>query len=144
MQINQLQKLAGNLGISDSVTFLGRIKHEELPRFYNAADVCVVPSYYESCGLVALESLACGTPVVASDVGNLRDVIRQGQTGYVVADNTPQRLAEKITLVLSRVSGVESSRASRESVNRFSWHNIARAVAKKLQLARSNYHALVT
>jgi len=57
-EIEQLQKLACNLNIQDSVTFLGLIKHEQLPYFYSAADVCVVPSYYESFGLVALESVA--------------------------------------------------------------------------------------
>ncbi|GAJ08261.1 unnamed protein product, partial [marine sediment metagenome] len=58
LEIEQLQKLACNLNIQDSVTFLGLIKHDQLPYFYSAADVCVVPSCYESFGLVALESLA--------------------------------------------------------------------------------------
>jgi len=74
-EIEQLQKLACNLKIQDSVTFLGLIKHEQLPYFYSAADACVIPSYYESFGLVALESLACGTPVVATDVGNLKNCL---------------------------------------------------------------------
>jgi len=60
-EIEQLRKLSRDLHIQDSVTYLGLIKHERLPYFYSAADACVVPSYYESFGLVALESLACGT-----------------------------------------------------------------------------------
>ncbi|GAI70814.1 unnamed protein product, partial [marine sediment metagenome] len=79
-EMEKLQELAGNLNIQDSVAFLGLIKHEQLPYFYSAADACVVPSYYESFGLAALESLACGTPVVATDVGNLKSVIRRGET----------------------------------------------------------------
>jgi len=139
-EIEQLQKLACNLNIQDSVTFLGLIKHEQLPYFYNAADVCVVPSYYESFGLVALESLACGTPVVATDVGNLRSVIRQGETGYVITDNAPHHLADKIALLLSRPNtDTESALSIRASVSRFSWANIAEAIARECQLVLANY-----
>ena len=144
-EIEQLQKLACNLNMQDSVTFLGLIKHEQLPYFYSAADVCVVPSYYESCGLVALESLACGTPVVATDVGNLKSVIRQGETGYVVIDNAPHRLADKIALLLSRPStDAESALSIRASVSRFSWPNIAEAIIRECQLVLTNYLAPVS
>jgi len=139
-EIEQLQKLARNLNIQDSVTFLGLIKHEQLPYFYSAADVCVVPSYYESCGLVALESLACGTSVVATDVGNLKSVIRQGETGYVITDNVPHRLADKIALLLSKPStDTESALSIRASVSRFSWSNIAEAIIRECQLVLANY-----
>jgi len=141
-EIEQLQKLACSLNIQDSVTFLGLIKHEQLPYFYSAADACVVPSYYESCGLVTLESLACGTPVVATDVGNLKSVIRQGETGYVVIDNTPHRLADKIALLLSRPSpDTESALSIRASVSRFSWSNIAEAIIRECQLVLAKYLA---
>ena len=144
-EIEQLQKLACNLNIQDSVTFLGLIKHEQLPYFYSAADACVVPSYYESFGLVALESLACGTPVVATDVGNLKSVIRQGETGYVVTDNAPHHLADKIALLLSRSStDTESTRSIRASVSRFSWSNIAEAIIRQCQLVLANYLAPVS
>ena len=144
-EIEQLQKLACNLNIQDSVTFLGLIKHEQLPYFYSAADACVVPSYYESFGLVALESLACGTPVVATDVGNLKSVIHQGETGYVVTDNAPHRLADKIALLLSRLStDIESALSIRASVSRFSWSNIAEAIIRECQLVLANYLAPVS
>jgi D-inositol-3-phosphate glycosyltransferase len=90
-ELEELQKQAAELNIGDSITFQGMVKQEQLPYYYSAADICVVPSYYESFGLVALESLACGTPVVAADVGDLRNIIREGETGYVVADNAPAR-----------------------------------------------------
>ncbi|MBA7478629.1 D-inositol 3-phosphate glycosyltransferase [subsurface metagenome] len=143
-EIEQLQKLACNLNIQDSVTFPGLMKHEQLSYFYSAADVCVVPSYYESCGLVALESLACGTPVVATDVGNLKSVIRQGETGYVVIDNAPHRLADKIALLLSKPSpDTESALSIRASVSRFGWPNIAEAIIEECRLVLANYFALV-
>jgi len=143
-EIEQLQKLSCDLHIQDSVTFLGLIKHEQLPYFYSVADVCVVPSYYESFGLVALESLACGTPVVATDVGDLKSAIRQGETGYVIADNAPHHLAEKIALLLSRPSpDTESALSIRASVSRFSWSNIAEALIRECQPVLANYLASV-
>jgi D-inositol-3-phosphate glycosyltransferase len=139
-EIEQLQELVRNLNIQDSVTFVGLVKHGELPYFYSAADACVIPSYYESFGLVALESLACGTPVVATDVGNFRSIIRQGETGYVVADNAPHQLADKIGLLLSRPStDIESALSIRASVSRFSWSNIAESIIKECQLVLTNY-----
>jgi len=104
----------------------------------------VVPSYYESFGLVALESLACGTQVVATDVGNLKNIIRQGETGYVITDNAPHRLADKIALLLSRPrANTKSIMSIRASVSRFSWSNIAEAIIKECQLVLSNYLAPV-
>jgi D-inositol-3-phosphate glycosyltransferase len=133
--IEQLQKLAHNLEVRNLVDFLGLIKHEELPYFYNAADACVVPSYYESFGLVALESLACGTPVVATDVGNHKNLIRQGETGYVIGDNDPCRLADKIALLLSRSeTDTKSAQSIRATVNRLSWANTAEAIVNNCRL----------
>ncbi len=143
-EIGQLQKLCRDLKLQDSVTFLGLIKHEQMPYFYSAADVCVVPSYYESFGLVALESLACGTPVVATDVGDLRSVILEGETGYVVGENTPTLLADKVSLLLSKPSAGQSYALSiRASVNRFSWQNIAKAIIGECQLVLDSYCAPV-
>jgi D-inositol-3-phosphate glycosyltransferase len=139
-EMEKLQKLSHVLHIQDSVTFLGLVKQEKLPYFYSAADACVVPSYYESFGLVALESLACGTPVVATDVGALKGIIHQGKTGYVLTDNTPRCLADKIALLLSRPSpDMESVLSIRASVNQFSWPNIAEAIIKECRLVLADY-----
>jgi D-inositol-3-phosphate glycosyltransferase len=141
-EIERLQKLSCALHIQGSVSFLGLVKHKQLPYFYNAADVCVIPSYYESFGLVALESLACGTPVVATDVGSLKSIIRHGESGYVVPDNVPHHLAEKIALVLSELSKNKDSILSvRASVSRFNWPNIAKAVIRECQPVLLNYFA---
>ena len=88
----------------DAVDFRGLVKQEQLPYFYSAADVCVVPSYYESFGLVPLEALACGTPVVATDVGDLKNIIKPGETGCIVADNSPEKLADGIASMLNKPS----------------------------------------
>lgn len=133
-EVQGLKELSHKLHIEDSVTFLGLIKQERLPYFYSAADVCVLPSYYESFGLVALESLACGTPVVASDVGDLRKIIHEGETGYVARDNTPRHLAEKIALLLARSNHDASSAQSiRASVAGYSWSNVAGAIVNECQ-----------
>jgi len=133
-EIERLRSLSKYLHIDDSVTFLGLVSQEELPPFYNAANVCVVPSYYESFGLVALESLACGTPVVATRVGGIESVIRQGETGYVVSDNAPQHLADTIDMLLSKQdNGFRSASYIRESVARFSWSNIAEAMLEEYE-----------
>ncbi|MFC2041227.1 glycosyltransferase, partial [Chloroflexota bacterium] len=143
-EIVQLQKLTNDLHVQDSVTFRGLIKHEQMPYFYSAANACVVPSYYESFGLVALESLACGTPVVATDVGDLKSVIRQGETGYVVTDNSPRLLANRIALLLSQPDpDSRSALLIRASVSEFSWANIAEAVIRECRLVLSNYLAPV-
>jgi D-inositol-3-phosphate glycosyltransferase len=144
-EIERLHQLARALGIQPLVTFLGLIKHERMPYFYSAADVCVVPSYYESFGLVTLESLACGTPVVATDVGDLKKIIRPGETGYVVDNASPAQLADKIASVLSWPERDGSSIQSiRASVARFSWSNIARAIAKECHRVLASHLTLVS
>jgi len=142
-EVKRLQRLSRDLHIEGSVTFSGLIKHEELPYFYSAANVCVIPSYYESFGMVALESIACGTPVVATNVGGLKSVIHQGDTGYIVMDNTPPHLAEKIALLLSKPSpDTESALSIRASVTGFSWSNIAQKVITEFREIAANYSAL--
>jgi D-inositol-3-phosphate glycosyltransferase len=104
LELDELKQLAVQLNIQEAIDFRGLVKQEQLPYFYSAADVCIVPSYYESFGLVPLEALACGTPVVATDVGDLKHIIKQGETGYIVADNSPERLAIGINSILNRPS----------------------------------------
>jgi len=144
-EMEQLRELVRNLNIQDSVTFMGLVEHAELPYFYSAANACVIPSYYESFGLVALESLACGTPVVATDVGDFRSLIREGKTGYVVADNSPHHLADKIRLLLSRPgTDIESPLSIRASVNRFGWPGIAESIINECRLVLANYLVAVS
>ena len=85
----ELQKLAGELGISDVVSFHPPASRPVLADWYRAADLVAVPSFSESFGLVAVEAQACGTPVVAADVGGLRTVVRDGETGLLVPGHDP-------------------------------------------------------
>jgi D-inositol-3-phosphate glycosyltransferase len=137
-EMERLKSLAKSLQIQDYVSFLGLVYHEKLPYFYSAADLCVLPSYYESFGLVALESLACGTPVVGTNVGGLENVIRQGETGYVVADNGPSGLASKIARLLS-ISEKVSKSSIRASVMDFSWSKIAETMVNEYRTVLSDY-----
>jgi D-inositol-3-phosphate glycosyltransferase len=128
----RLQGLSKDLGIQEAVTFAGRIEQENLPPYYSAADVLAMPSYHESFGLVALESLACGTPVVATKVGAMENIIREGKTGYAVANGAPRLLACKIETLLSKADTQVSSAGSiRSSVSEFSWSNVADAMIEE-------------
>ncbi len=135
-----LVTLARELGISDRIIFTGTVKQNRMPYYYSAADVCVIPSFYESFGLVALESLSCGTPIVANDVGDLRNIVRQGETGYVTDSNDPQLLAEKIELLLGRSESAKvPAMTIRDSVSEFSWVNIAESLADEFRRVLDNY-----
>ncbi len=85
----RLEALAVEIGVDDRVDFLGPVDHSRLPAYYSLADVCAVPSYSESFGLVALEAEACGTPVVASRIGGLRQLVLDGITGITVPSHEP-------------------------------------------------------
>jgi D-inositol-3-phosphate glycosyltransferase len=80
--------------------------------------------------LVALESLACGTPLVATNVGGISGVVRQGENGYIVADNDPLYIADALSTLLS---GQYASDSVRDAVIKYEWSNIARAVAEEYQ-----------
>ena len=84
------------LGLGESVRFVGPQPQSVLPLYYAAADVTVLPSYYESFGMVALEAMACGSPVIASRVGGLVTTVRDGVTGFLVPDGDVEALAERI------------------------------------------------
>ncbi|MFN2464955.1 MAG: glycosyltransferase [Candidatus Dormibacteria bacterium] len=98
---DRLESLARELGVGAEVTFLGAVDHQDLPQYYSLADVCAVPSYSESFGLVALEAQACGTPVVASRVGGLAQVVEDGRTGFTIRDHDPAVYAERLGLLLA-------------------------------------------
>jgi len=99
-EMAHLQKLSDDLAMDQTVVFLGKRGQNTLPYYYSAAEVLVMPSHYESFGMVALEAMACGTPVIASDVGGLGFLVQDGETGYTVPDGEPDKLCEKLTLLL--------------------------------------------
>jgi D-inositol-3-phosphate glycosyltransferase len=100
-EVARLVSLVDELHLTDRVVFVPPRPHELLSTYYRAADVCLVPSRSESFGLVALEAAACGTPVVASDVGGLRSLIDHGRTGYLVEQPTPETFAAWVRQILA-------------------------------------------
>ena len=128
-ELARLRAIAEEVGVTDRVHFPGSIPHERLAVYYNAADVVVIPSFSESFGLVALEAMASGVPVVASRVGGLTVTVADGRTGYLVPWRCPEPFAEKIDLLLCndalrRALGA----AGVESVKEYAWENVASAL----------------
>jgi len=95
-EMDWLHELQESLGIDDLITFLGRRDQDTLQYYYSAAEIVVVPSHYESFGMVALEAMACGTPVIASETGGLAFLVKDGQTGFHVPAVDPGALAERL------------------------------------------------
>lgn len=131
-ELDRLATVARQHGVTERVRFLGPRPHEELPHYYRAADVVAVPSFYESFGLVAVEAMACGTPVVASRVGGLASTIVDGRTGYLIPWRCPEPFAEKFDLLfanaeLRRALGAAARRRMEES---YSWSGVAERVAQ--------------
>ena len=125
-EMKRSQALVGTLEIAGQVEFRGSVAQEELPTYYQAADICVVPSHYESFGLVAIEALACGTPVIGSMVGGLPTVIRDGENGLLVPWRQPSEFAERIDLILSDQALRESlADHARPSVLKYGWGAVA-------------------
>ena len=130
----KLLGLAGTYGVEESIAFIGRIEQKDLPVYYNAADLMVMPSYYESFGLVSLEALACGIPVVATPVGVMDTIIKDGQNGQLVANGDAKLLAKAIDKVTSQLAAL-SADAIRQTVQVFGWPNIASAIIKEYEEA---------
>ena len=137
-EILRLRQLAQDLDVAEVVDFVGRVDQEELPVYYSAADVCVVPSFYESFGLAALESMACGTPVVASRVGGLSTIIQHGHTGYLKSWRCPEAFANSLEMITSSKSLLECmGQAARRRAESMGWDQVALAMA-------SHYQSLAT
>jgi len=100
-EMSRLQEMRHELDIHDIVTFLGSKDQDTLPYYYAAAEMVVMPSHYESFGMVALEAMAMGTPVIASEVGGLAFLVRDGETGYHVPSRDPEALTECIYHLLT-------------------------------------------
>ncbi len=125
--------LTRTLGIADAVHFAGPIDQAELPFYYSAADLLALPSYYESFGLVVLEALACGTPVAATAVGVVPDVIREGHNGVLLEGPAPEDIARGLARLLRmRRSPVEEAHI-RSSVADYDWRAITAEIEKIYQ-----------
>jgi D-inositol-3-phosphate glycosyltransferase len=125
-EVGRLKELREALGLAEFVTFQGSKSQETLQYYYSAAEVVIVPSHYESFGMVALEAMACGTPVVASEVGGLAYLVQDGVTGFHVPDRDPEELAGKISLLLNNPTlRREMSWSAAQYAQRYAWSRIA-------------------
>ena len=129
-----LRQQVHHLGIADRVFFAGRIAQRDLPLYYNAADVLVVASYYESFGLVALESMACGTPVVTTPVGAMESIVHNGINGEVIASPSVGALASGLDRAIRRWwRNPPSAARVRDTVRKFRWSKVADAVVQEYE-----------
>ena len=127
----RMKRLTRELAIEDRVDFLGSLDHDLLPLYYQAADVCVVPSYYESFGLVAMEAMACGTPVVASRVPGLQAIVRDNRSGYLVPWHCPDAFADRLEMLLANDALRESmGKEALSTAKDMGWDRAAAAVSE--------------
>jgi len=119
------------------VVFLGKRGQDTLPYYYSAAEALVMPSHYESFGMVALEAMACGTPVIASQVGGLAYLVRDGITGYHVPAEDHDALCEKLSLLLGDDNlRMKMARSAAIYAEKYDWDRIVRKII-------GVYHSLV-
>ena len=123
----RIKLLTQELELTENILFTGRLDHDILPFYYAAADVCVVPSYYEPFGLVAIEAMACGTPVVASNVGGLKFTVIPEETGLLVPPHDIDAFAAAIDRILTDDLWARKMRkqASLRVRQNFSWAWVA-------------------
>ncbi len=125
-----LQKLAACLGISDVVLFRPPVGQDRLTDWYRAASVLVMPSYSESFGLVAVEAQACGTPVIAAEVGGLPVAVRDGVSGVLVAGHDPADYARALCGFADDPAGsARMGEAAARHARSFGWDRAAAATA---------------
>ena len=128
-ELDRLKSIAAQLDIADLTTFTGALDQSELPKYYSAADVFVLPSYSESFGLVALEAMACGTPVVVSRVGGLKTFVKDGETGYLIPWRCPEPFAQRIEVLLTNPPLREMmGKAAAAKAQQMSWGGVANSM----------------
>jgi D-inositol-3-phosphate glycosyltransferase len=127
LERERIEGIVSALGIESITTFTGRISDDDLPFYYAAADVCVVPSHYEPFGLVAIEAMASCTPVVASDVGGLQFTVVPHETGLLAQPKDVAGFAEAIAQILNDSDYAQKlgSAARQRIVEKFSWDGVA-------------------
>lgn len=133
-EMARLQALTTELNIGNVVLFLGKRSQDLLPYYYSAAEVLVMPSHYESFGMVALEAMACGTPVIASQVGGLAFLVQDGKTGFVIPDDDPGQLCQRLAQILRQPDLRQTlSQQSAAHAQKYAWPLIAEQMVQLYQ-----------
>jgi glycosyltransferase involved in cell wall biosynthesis len=124
---DRIEKIIAELGMSEFTILPGLLSQEILPNYYAAADVCVIPSHYEPFGLVTIEAMASGTPVVASNVGGLQFTVTNEENGLLVPPQDVLAFAAAIDRIIGNPEWArELGKAGRKRViNKFSWDGVA-------------------
>lgn len=143
-ELGRLQRIAKEKRVSRHVTFIGRKNREQLKYYYSAADVFVTTPWYEPFGITPLEAMACGTPVIGSDVGGIKYSIVHGRTGYLVHSRDPQELAERLRDVFQnqKIFFYLKENAVKRTNTMFTWMKIANAVVNLYEDVLSRYSSL--
>lgn len=130
-EMYRLKELRQKYHLNDFVTFLGRRSQTTLPYYYSAAEVVIVPSYYESFGMVALEAMACGTPVVASQVGGLVFLVKDEVTGFHVPVEDEKAMADKLTVLIEDDDlHTRMSQNAVQVAREYSWEIISKQIMR--------------
>lgn len=129
----RLKEQVTSLNISHNVLFAGGITHKEIPCWINASDVVCVPSQSEGFPAVSVEALACGKPVIASNVGGLPEIITNNDLGYLVEPGDTCQLADAIKKALSREW--DTDKIARYALERYSWQTIAQSTTDVYKFA---------
>ncbi len=125
-EMQRLQRLTRELNLDEQVLFAGAKERDELPAYYAAASAVIMPSDYESFGMVALEAMASGTPVIASEVGGLAFLVEDAATGYLVPAREPGQLADRIkTLVSDEANRQQMGEQAARHATDYAWPTIA-------------------
>jgi D-inositol-3-phosphate glycosyltransferase len=138
-ELKKLEEIRKILQIATAVKFVGRKHQSELPDYYNAAKIAVMPSHYESFGITALEAMACGVPLITTDVTGISDLFDKKHHAMITSANNPLLLAEKMKNLL--VDKNVYDRASKEvyrKVQDLSWENVAANFVKICSECKTN------
>lgn len=124
-ELDKLESLKKTLGLSTEVKFVGIQPQVKLPYFYSAAEIVAMPSHYESFGMVALEAMACGTPVIATNVSGISKMLEKYEESIITSANNPLLLAQQLEHFILRPKRLSSRIRLHQAVQRHSWHQAA-------------------
>jgi glycosyltransferase involved in cell wall biosynthesis len=137
----KLKELAKTLKVSERIIFLGFVSSDDLPRYYSACDIFALPSLYEQFGLVLAEAMACGKPVVSTEVGAIPEVVENGKTGLLVEPKNPTQFAEALLKLANdknlrkKMGGAGRKKAEKE----YDWNIIARKYLEEYEKIVKRY-----
>lgn len=154
-EIGRLQAIAQAEGVTKQVTFVGRRGREALKLYYSAADIFVTTPWYEPFGITPVEAMACGTPVIGSNVGGIKFTVRDGETGYLVPPQNPDAIAERMAHLYQHpeLLSLFRQQSIRRANELFTWQKVTSTIANLYEevfaktqpahMGQGNYLAIV-